>query len=178
LLPHFYATIAAMSKVRDLTAQMRTNKDLRREAYSMSIYVAIILLSALSVFDDDHPPDRGAVFLLELGTTVGLVLAHGFASWVSTTIIGEGSEEVDEWDLLRVQLLGAFAIAGLGILAVLLTPTSIELSAARFTVAAAIGAMVFLESRTTNTALRAATYGFLALIAGVSVAAIKSFLAH
>jgi hypothetical protein len=65
-----------VTTVRELSAKVRTNTDLRREMYAMSIYVAIILLSALSVFDDDHPPERGAVFLLELGTTVGLVLAH------------------------------------------------------------------------------------------------------
>ena len=167
-----------MTTVKELAAKVRTNTDLRREMYSMSIYVAIILLSALSVFDDDHPPERGAVFLLELGTTVGLVLAHGFAAWISTTIIGEESEEVDQWELLRVQLVGAFAIAALAMLAVLLTPTSIELMAARFTVAATIGALVFLESRSSNSALRATVYGLLALVAGVSVAAIKSLLAH
>jgi ABC-type enterochelin transport system permease subunit len=168
----------AVTQLRDLPGVVRTNKDLRREAYSMSIYVAIILLSALSVFDDDHPPEQGQVFLLELGTTVGLVLAHGFASWVSATVIGESSEEVDEWDLLRAQLFGALSIAALGMLAAIIAPTSSELSAVRFTVAATIGALVFLESRATNTFLRAAVYGLLALVAGVSVAAIKTFLAH
>jgi hypothetical protein len=167
-----------VATVKELTAKVRTNTDLRREAYSMSIYVAIILLSALSVFDDDHPPERGAIVLLELGTTVGLVLAHGFAAWISTTIIGEESEEVDQWDLLRVQLVGALSIASLAILAVLLTPTSIELMAARFTVAATIGALVFLESRSSNSPLRAAVYGLLALVGGVLVAGIKSLLAH
>jgi uncharacterized membrane protein HdeD (DUF308 family) len=167
-----------VSKLSELSTEVRRNTDLRREAYSMSIYVAIILLSALSVFNDDHPPERGAVFLLELGTTVGLVLAHGFASWVSATVINERSEEVDQWDLLRVQLAGALAVAALSILAVLVTPTSIELAAARFTAAATIGALVFLESRASNSALRATTYGVLALIAGVTVAAIKSVLAH
>ena len=60
----------------------------------MSLYVSIILLSALSVFDEGHPPAEGQVFLLEAGTTLGLVLAHGFASWVSTRIIGDTEEEV------------------------------------------------------------------------------------
>src|SRR5690242_10752473 len=114
----------------------------------MSIYVAIVLLSALSVFNDDHPPDRGEIFLFELGTTVGLVLAHAFASWISTSVVGdEGGEDVDQWDLLRVQLLGACFVAALAMLAVVLTPSSIELAASRFTVAASIGALVFLESR-------------------------------
>ena len=170
--------LSAVSTFRRLTLEVRTNKDLRREAYSMSIYVAIILLSALSVFSDDHPPDRGEVFLFELGTTVGLVLAHGFASWISTTVIGEASDDVDQWDLLRVQLGGALFVASLALLALILTPTSVELTASRLTVAGTIAALVFLESRTSNSALRAATYGGLALVAGVTVAAIKSFLVH
>ena len=144
----------------------------------MSIYVAIVLLSALSVFDDDHPPDRGEIFLFELGTTVGLVLAHAFASWISTTIMGGESDEVDQWDLLRVQLGGALFVAGLAMLALILTPTSIELTASRVTVAGTIAALVFLESRTTNSALRAGVYGLVALVAGVTVAAVKSLLAH
>ena len=73
----------------------------------MSLYVSIILLSALSVFDDSHPPSPGEVFLLEAGTTIGLVLAHGFASWLSARIIGEHTHEVDPGDLLLVQLGGA-----------------------------------------------------------------------
>ena len=164
--------------MKELALAVRTNKELRREAYSMSIYVSIVLLSALSVFDDDHPPQQGDVLLLEWGTTVGLVLAHGFASWVSTTVIDESSDEVDPWDLLRVQLGGALAVAALAMLAVIVTPTSIELTAARFTVAGVIAALVFLESRASNTLLRAAVYGFLALVAGVTVAAVKSFLVH
>jgi hypothetical protein len=161
-----------------LVRDVRTNTDLRREAFSMSIYVAIVLLSALSVFDDDHPPDRGEIFLVELSTTVGLVLAHAFASWISTSVVGDASDELDQWDLLRVQLAGALFVAALGMLAVALTPASIELAASRLTVAASIGALVFLESRASNSALRAATYGVLALVAGITVAAIKSFLVH
>ena len=170
--------MSRLSTIRDLTLQLRTNNDMRREAYSMSLYVSIVLFSALSVFDDDHPPDRGDVFLLELGTTIGLVLAHGFASWVSTRIIGDASDEVDSWDLLRVQLGGAVAVASFAMLAVVIAPTSIELPAARLTVAATIAAQVFLESRTRNSAARAALYGLIALVAGVIVATLKSLLAH
>ena len=45
-------------------------------------------------------------------------------------------------------------------------------------VAAAIGAQVFFESRTGNSAVRAGLYGLLALVAGVAVATVKSLLAH
>ena len=167
-----------MTTVKELAAKVRTNTDLRREAYSMSIYVAIILLSALVGLRRRPSAGTRCGFAARTRTTVGLVLAHGFAAWISTTMIGEESEEVDQWELLRVQLVGAFAIAALAMLAVILTPTSIELMAARFTVAGTIGALVFLESRSSNSALRATVYGLLALVAGVSVAAIKSLLAH
>jgi hypothetical protein len=166
-----------MSTIGELVAEVRTNKDLRREAYSMSLYVSIVLFSALWVFDDDHPPGQGEVFLLELGTTVGLVLAHGFASWLSTRIIGD-HENPGAWDLLRVQLGGALAVGSLAMLAVILAPASVELLAARLTVAATIAAQVFLESRTSNSATRAALYGLLALVAGVTVALLKAWLVH
>ncbi len=147
-----------MATIGGLVAEVRTNKDLRREAYSMSLYVSIVLFSALWIFDDDNPPAQGEVFLLELGTTVGLVLAHGFASWLSTRIIGD-HEKPGAWDLLRVQLGGALAVGSLAMLAVVLAPTSVELMAARLTVAATIAAQVFLESRTSVSKARAAVYG-------------------
>jgi hypothetical protein len=169
--------MSGVSTIRELTLELRTNNDLRREAYSMSLYVSIVLLSALSVLDD-HPPDRGEVFLLELGTTIGLVLAHGFASWVSTRISSDASDDVNSWDLLQVQLGGALAVASLAMLAVVIAPTSIELPAARFTVAAIIAAQVFLESRTHNSAVRAGLFSLVALVAGVTVATVKSLLGH
>jgi hypothetical protein len=167
-----------LSSIRQLRDKVRTNKALRREAYSMSLYVSIVLLSALMVFDDNNPPAKGEVFLLEASTTIGLVLAHGFASWVSTRIIGEASDEVDPRELLLVQLLGAMAVAALSMLAVLIAPTSVELRAARLTVAGVIAALVFLESRATTSAARAAASGFLALVAGVTVATLKWVLVH
>ncbi len=163
--------------VHRLTSEVRTDKELRREAYSMSLYVSIVLFSALWVFDDDHPPAEGEIFLLELGTTVGLVLAHGFASWLSTRIIGD-HEKPGAWDLLLVQLGGALVVGTLAMVAVVLAPTSMELPAARLTVAATIAGQVYFESRSSTSPLRAATYGLLALLAGVAVALAKSWLVH
>jgi len=45
-------------------------------------------------------------------------------------------------------------------------------------VAFVIAAQVFLESRSTNSAARAAAYGLLALVAGVIIASIKAVLVH
>src|SRR5690242_137876 len=90
---------------------------------------------------------------------------------MSATVIHAPSEEVDQWDLLRVQLGGAVAAALLSMLAVVVTPTSIELAAARFTAATTIGALVFLESRTSNTALRAAVYSLTGACIGPATGA-------
>ena len=153
--------MSGVVSIRQLSSEVRTNPLMRREAYSMSLYVAIILLSVLWVFDDDHPPAQYEVFLVEAGATVGLVLAHGFASWVSTRIIGDVAEEVDPGDLLLVQIGGALAVAGVSMLAILVAPTSVELQAARFTVAVSIAAMVFLETRSSHSTARAAVNGLL-----------------
>jgi hypothetical protein len=166
-----------VSTFADLAAEVRTNKDLRREAYSMSLYVSIVLFSALCVFNDDHPPDRGDVFLLELGTTVGLVVAHAFASWLSTRMMGD-HEQPGAWNLLLVQLGGAVVVGSLAMIAVLIAPTSVELQAARLTVAATIAALVYFESRTGASRARAALHGLIALVAGVTVALLKSWLVH
>jgi uncharacterized membrane-anchored protein len=161
-----------------LTGALRTDRHLRREAESMWLYVSIVLLSALSVFDDDHPPGHGDIVLLEVGTTAGLVLAHGFASWVSSRLTSGPPDEVESWDLLWVQLGGALTVAALAIVAVMVAPTSVELPVARLTVAGAIAALVYVESRTSRSPARAGLYGLLALAAGVTVALLKSVLAH
>jgi hypothetical protein len=164
--------------IRRLLLELRTNHELRREAYSMSLYVSIVLLSALSIFNDSNPPEHREVLLVEVGATVGLVLAHGFASWVSTQMIGRNLTHGDPWGLLRVQLGAASAICLIATLAVLIAPPSIELEAARLTVAGVIGALVYLESRTSNSAARAGAYGLLALVGGVGIAAVKAYLYH
>ena len=167
-----------VSTARRLRGELRTDQHLRREAGSMWLYVSIVLLSALSVFDDDHPPEQGDVLLLELGTTAGLVLAHGFASWVSAHMTSGPADEVGSWDLLWVQLAGALAVAGVAVLAVMVAPTAVELPVARLTVAGAIAVIVYVESRTGRSPRRSGVYGLLALTAGVAVALLKSLLSH
>ena len=146
----------------------------------MSLYVSIVLLSALSVLGDD-PPARGTVFLLILGTTIGLVLAHGFAAWAASRLVGEDPDDhagATPAAVLRVQLGGAAAVSALAIVAVAVAPTAHELTVARVTVAATIAALVLVESRRTCPLGRAALHGLLALLAGLIVAGLKTALVH
>jgi len=63
-----------LPRIRGLALEVNTNASMRREAYSMSLYVSIVLLSALMVSNDSNPPEKGELWLLEAGTTIGLVL--------------------------------------------------------------------------------------------------------
>lgn len=155
----------------------RTNAHLRREAFTMSLYVAIVLLSALSVLSD-RAPSRGAVFALILGTTIGLVLAHGFAAWAAIRLIGDDDGDDSTWDGLRVQLGGAAAVATAAMVAVAVASTANELAIARATVSATIAALVFVESSRHRSKRRAAVHGLLALAAAVAVAWLKTVLVH
>jgi hypothetical protein len=170
--------MARLSNVKRLVREMRTNTGLRREAHEMSLYVSIVLLSALMVFDTGHPPDANEVLLVALSTTVGLVLAHAFAVWLSTRLIGHSSSQVAPWDVLRVELGGGLAVALVTVLAVLVAPTAAELAAARLAVAGTIGLQVFLESRVRWSTPRAILNGVVALLLGVIVSSVKGLLGH
>ena len=129
---------------RDLR-RLKCRSDLRREAFSMSMYVSIVLLSARSVFDDAHPPSERDVLLLEVGTTVGLVLAHGSsraapatrhsgprctACWCSSVASpSPGSErcsctESPRWGDLRVALKVGLSVPAVGCSIVSKSPRS------------------------------------------------------
>lgn len=168
--------MSGVGPLREVAIGWRANAHLRREAFTMSLYVAIVLLSALSVLSD-RAPSRGAVFALILGTTIGLVLAHGFAGWAAIRIIGDDGDDAT-WDGLRAQLGGAAVVATAAMVAVAVASTANELAVARATVSATIAALVFVESNRHGSTGRAAVHGLLALVAAVAVAWLKTVLVH
>lgn len=144
----------------------------------MALYVSIVLLSALSILDADHPPHRGEVLLIVSGATVGLVAAHAFAAWVSTHVMGGRIDRRAAIHVLGGQLAGAVGVGALTMLAVMVAPTSIEIEVARFSVAILIAAQVYVGSRTAHPKRTATLHAGVALIAGCAVAVLKSFLLH
>jgi hypothetical protein len=63
--------------------------ELRKEAYTMALYVAICLLAAFAAL-----PETGAhahVIGIIWGVTLGLAIAHWFAFRVSARLVGAGS---------------------------------------------------------------------------------------
>ena len=148
---------------------------LRKEAYTMALYVAICLLAALvAVPGDVHPHLGGLIW----GVTVGLALAHVFAFRVSARLVGEGTVSSDDAKSAAVQVAGAVAVALLASIPVLLFGESWELYAATYLLAGFIALAGFAVARSSGASLfRSVVYALLVLAAGVAIALLKNLLA-
>jgi len=151
---------------------------IRREAVTMALYVSITLLAALTVSEgggNDHLPVLPVVW----GTTIGLALAHWCAFGLASHFVGSSTN----WRRLDRQLLaeltGAATIAGVATLAVIVFPTHLEWTAARFAVAACVGIVAYTEIRTLGgSRARAIKVAVVALVLAESVATVKRILGH
>jgi hypothetical protein len=150
--------------------------ELRKEAYTMALYVAICLLGALAALPttDDH----GGVIGIVWGVTVGLALAHWFAFRVSARLVGSGHIRPDDVRSGGAQLLGAVAVAALASVPVLLFPESKELEAVGLCLAAFIGLVGYAVARGGGAPRgRAVVYGSVVLAVAAAITVLKNALA-
>src|SRR5690606_38937918 len=112
--------------------------ELRKEAATMALYVAICLLAALSAVAEHAA--RGHVDTLKLvwGTTIGLAAAHWLAFRLSARLVASGTIRGHDAQAAAAQLAGAAAVALLATVPVLLLPSTAELDVARLVLAAFI----------------------------------------
>lgn len=151
--------------------------ELRKEAYTMALYVAICLLAALIALPDS-PVTRGQVIGIIWGVTVGLAAAHWFAFRVSARLVGAGSIREHDIELGAAQLAGAAAVALLVSIPVLILPPSVELQFAEFELAAFIALVGYAVARRGGARrARAFAYSLAMLTVGVGIAALKNVLA-
>lgn len=99
--------------------------ELRKEACTTALYVAICLLAALLAVPEDVVRTR--VTGIIWGVTVGLAAAHWFAFRVSARLVGAGTIRSPDVRLAGAQLLGAVVVAVLASVPVVLLPQSMEL---------------------------------------------------
>jgi hypothetical protein len=150
--------------------------EVRKEASTMALYVAICLLAALAALPDPTHGD-GEVFLLIWGTTVGLTVAHLFAFQVSARLVADGRVRRHDAVATSAQLAGAVAVALLATVPVILLPTSSELDVVRVVLAGFIAAVGFAVARGGGAATgRAATYAFAVLLMAGTIVAFKNVL--
>jgi hypothetical protein len=90
--------------------------ELRKEAFTMALYVAICLLAALSVVAEHGEGAQADTFKIVWGTTLGLALAHWFAFRVSSRLVASGSvrrfPDSAELDVVRLVLAALIALVG------------------------------------------------------------------
>jgi hypothetical protein len=149
--------------------------ELRKEAFTMALYVSICLLAALTAAS--HPTEEINAFIIVWGTTLGLAIAHWFAFSVSARLVGAGKVRLHDAEVSVAQFGGALAVAVLATIPMLFFPDSIEFDVVRLTLAGFIGVVGFAVARVGGASrLRAFLYGASILIVATGVAALKNFL--
>src|SRR3712207_3780902 len=111
--------------------------ELRKESYTMALYVAICLLAALLALPDTIAA-RSHLIGLIWGVTIGLAAAHWFAFRVSARLVGAGTIRPHDIKSAGAQLLGAAVVAVLTSISILLLPASLEYQAVEYELAAFI----------------------------------------
>jgi hypothetical protein len=151
--------------------------ELRKEASTMALYVAVCLLAALIALPEsavEHTDVLGLVW----GITLGLALAHWFAFRVSARLVGAGAVRPADVEAAGIQLLGAAAVAALASIGVLLLPESVELAVVELLLAGFIALIGFTVARGGGAGLlRATLYGASVLVVAVLIAVLKNVLA-
>ena len=153
-------------------------RELRKEAFTMALYVAICLLAALSVVSQHGETNEADTFKIVWGTTLGLAVAHWFAFRVSSRLVAAGSVRRQDAAAAGAQLAGAAAVALLATIPVLLFPNSAELDVVRLVLAALIALVGYAVARGGGaTTARSIAYAVSILLLATAVALIKNVLA-
>jgi hypothetical protein len=150
---------------------------LRKEAWTMALYVAVCLIAGLTALESVVAVP-GRVLGLVWGTTVGLALAHVFAFRIAGRLVHDGRLPKSDQIAGAVQVGGATAVAVLVSLPVLIAPPASELDWARYTCAGIIGVVGYEVARGAERGrVRAALFGLGVLAVALVIAALKHRLA-
>jgi hypothetical protein len=152
--------------------------ELRKEAFTMALYVAICLLAALSVVAEHGEGNEADTFKIVWGTTLGLALAHWFAFRVSSRLVASGTVRRQDAAAAGAQLAGAAAVALLATVGILMFPDSAELDVVRLVLAALIALVGYAVARGAGAShARSLVYGVSILVVATAVALAKNVLA-
>lgn len=151
-------------------------RQLWKEAVTMSLYVAICLLAALTAVGDEVV-DREGVVEIVWGSTLGLALAHWFAFQISARLAGSGSVARHDAQGAFAQLVGAGTVAMLVTVPVLVLQRPAAFAIARLVLAVFIGGVGYLVARSSGGSRpRALLYGVSVLVLALAVALVKNLL--
>ena len=161
------------------TVPVHHDTELRKDALTMALYVAVGLLGTLSLFDRTLSGSDVRIVETIWGITVGLVLAHVFAFVIAAHVAGQGSLRRHDGEAAVAHLVGGFGVAVLATVVVVLVPDSAELRAVRLVLAAFIGAIGYLVRRSNGASIRGALlFGLVTVVAALFIANLKISLSH
>ena len=150
--------------------------ELRKEAATMALYVAICLLAALAALPESAA--HAGVTPIMWGVTVGLAVAHWFAFRVSARLVGAGRVRSSDVESAGAQLAGAVGVALLASVPVVVLPESAELEGVGLLLAAFIAAVGYVVARGGGaTRARSLLYAISALVLAAVIAELKNRLA-
>jgi hypothetical protein len=150
--------------------------ELRKEAYTMALYVAICLLAAFAALPETDA--HAHVIPIIWGVTIGLALAHWFAFRVSARMVDAGRVRPHDVQSAGAQLVGAAGVALLASVPVIFFPESVELELVELLLTAWIAVVGFAVARGGGaTRARALVYALSVLVLAVAIALVKNGLA-
>lgn len=153
--------------------------ELRKDALTMALYVAVGLLGALSLFDRTLSGSEVQIVETIWGITVGLVLAHIFAFVVAAHAVGQGSLRRHDGEAAVAHLAGGLAVAVVATVAAILVRDEIELRVVRLVLAVFIGAVGYLVRRSNGASKKGALlFGLATVVIAVIIANLKVSLSH
>ena len=160
----------------DAEADHEHRDHLRKEAWTMGLYVTVCLLAGLTALESVIAVP-GRVIGLVWGTTVGLALAHLFAFRIAGRLVHDGRLSKSDQIVSAVQLAAAAAIALVVSIPVLIAPPATELDWARYTCAGIIGVVGYGVARSADKSrIRAVLFGVGVLALAIIIAAVKHAL--
>jgi hypothetical protein len=159
----------------DASARHEEVRELRKEAVTMALYVAICLLAALTALPESTA--HAGVTPIIWGVTVGLAVAHWFAFRVSARLVGAGRLRPHDVESAGAQLLGAVGVALLASVPVVLLPESAELEGVGLLLATFIALAGYVVAREGGAArARSLLYATAVLVVAVVIAELKNRL--
>jgi hypothetical protein len=151
--------------------------ELRKEAYTMALYVAICLLAALAAVPESSTDEHAHAFAIIWGTTIGLALAHWFAFQVSARLVASGSVRAHDAAAAGAQLVGAAVVGVIATVPVVLFPDSVEFDVARIVLACFVAFVGYGVARGGGASrIRSLMYGSSILVVALLVATTKNLL--
>jgi hypothetical protein len=149
---------------------------LRKEGWTMALYVAVCLIAALTALQN-ATAIPGRVMGLVWGTTIGLALAHLFAFRIAGRLVHDGRIPRSDRIVSGIQLAAAAAVAVMVSVPVLIAPPDSELDWARYTCAGIIGVVGYGVARgTEQNRIRSLAFASGVLAVALVVAGIKHAL--